>query len=85
MGMRSTSLDAYNEVKPSLGERQRQVYDAIKYLGCPTNLEISVFTKKPINQITPRTNELVKMGYVMVCEKRECSVSKKTVLSWRIR
>jgi len=83
--MRSTSLDAYNEVKPQLGQRQREVYDAIKELGSVTNNELSHYLRLPINQITPRTNELVKMGYVMVCEKRECSISKKTVLSWRVR
>ena len=84
LGLRSTSLDAFSEIKPELGVRQKQVYDAIKYLGCPTNLEVSVFKKIPINQVTPRTNELVKMGYVVECEKRECSISHRTVWSWRI-
>lgn len=82
--MRSTSLDAYNEIRPGLGERQKLIFEIIKDLGCPTNLEISVRGKIPINQVTPRTNELVKKGYVTECEKRECSISHRTVWSWRV-
>ncbi len=83
--MRSTSLDAYNDVKKELGDRQKLVLDWIKKLGCPTNLEISKFSGIPINQVTPRTNELVKMGLVTECEKRQCSISKRTVWSWRVQ
>tara|TARA_R110000744_G_scaffold347100_1_gene452638 strand:+ start:267 stop:527 length:261 start_codon:yes stop_codon:yes gene_type:complete len=83
--VRDTSLSAYQEIKIELGKRQQLVYDMIKKLGCPTNLEISKFSKVPINQITPRTNELVKLGFVVECEKRECSVSGRTVWSWRIK
>jgi hypothetical protein len=82
--LRDTSLDAYQEIKKGLGKRQQLVYDIIKKLGCPTNLEMSKFSKVPINQITPRTNELVKLGFVTECEKRTCSVSGKTVWSWRV-
>ena len=82
--MRSTSLDAFNEIKPELGDRQKMVLYGIKQLGCPTNLELSKYLNIPINQITPRTNELVKYGIVIECEKRECSISHRIVWSWRI-
>lgn len=83
--MRSTSLDVYQHIKPELGDRQKMVLETIRILGCPTNLELSKYLNIPINQITPRTNELVKMGKVTECEKRECSISHRTVYSWRIR
>ncbi len=79
-----TSKNAFEEIRPTLGARQLQVYNAIQKLGCPTNLEISNWLKLPINQITPRTNELVKGGYVAICEKRTCTISKRTAYSWRI-
>lgn len=82
--MRSTSLDAYQEIKPELGARQQVVLDGIKKLGCPTNLELSKYLYIPINQITPRTNELVKKGLVIECEKRQCSVSGRIAISWRV-
>ena len=83
--IRETSLTAYRDIEASLGMRQQTVYKAIKYLGCPTNLEISRFKKIPINQVTPRVFELREKGVVVECEKRECSVSGRVVLSWRIR
>ena len=82
--LRDTSLDSFQEIKKELGKRQQLVYDIIKKLGCPTNLEMSRYSNVPINQITPRTNELVKLGFVKECEKRTCSISGKTVWSWRI-
>ena len=82
--IQDTSVSAYREIT-NLSSRQRQVYDTILVLGCPTNLEISTFTRIPINQITPRTNELVKLGLVCECEKRQCSISKRMAISWRIK
>lgn len=81
--IQDTSINAYHSI--NLSARQKQVYEVIKALGCPTNLEISTFTRIPINQITPRTNELVKMGIVVECEKRQCSISKRVAISWRIK
>jgi len=83
--IKETSLNAYNEIKPELGDRQKMVYNAIRQLGSVTNLELSRYLNIPINQITPRTNELVKIGFVTECEKRECSISHRTVWSWRIK
>lgn len=80
--IQETSEIAY--YKLNLSQSQKRVYDVITVLGCPTNLEISTFTRIPINQVTPRTNELVKMGLVVECEKRTCSISGRLAISWRI-
>lgn len=83
--MRSTSLDAFNEIKPELGDRQKIVLDAIKKLGCPTDLEIACYLgHSDPNKVRPRRNELMKAGIITECEKRECSISHRTVFSWRI-
>lgn len=79
-----TSLDAYNSIKPELGDRQRVVLDVIRYLGNPTNTEISRYTGLPINIITPRTNELREKGLVVDAGKKECSVTGRIVYSWKV-
>lgn len=85
MSVRDTSINAFREVKTELGARQHAVYNAIKTLVCPTNTEIAGYLTLPINQVTPRTNELVKKGYVIEYEKRKCSVTGKTVWSWKLK
>ncbi len=85
MSVRDTSLDAYQSIRPQLGARQQAVYDAIRTLGCPTNTELSRYLRLPINQITPRTNELREKGFVTECEKRTCGVTGRTVWSWRVK
>ena len=59
-----TSLDAFESIKPELGKRQVQVLNAIRYHHMATNKQLSDFLGIPINQITPRTNELVKNNLV---------------------
>ncbi len=39
----------------------------------------------PINSVTPRTNELVKMGLLIEDCKRECSISGRKAISWKVR
>lgn len=83
--LRDTSLDAYQEIKPDLGDRQKIVYDAIKKLGCPTDREIAKYLRmSDPNKVRPRRNELMKQGRITECEKRTCTVTGKTVWSWRI-
>lgn len=80
--MQSTSLDAFDGIKKDLGKRQADVLRAIKVLGKPTNLEIANFLGKPINSITPRTNELVKKFYVTDCGIK-ISPSGRPAMMWR--
>ena len=83
MQVRQTSIEAYSRIKKELGKRQQEVYDGFLGNGTCTNLELSKSLGIPINQITPRTNELVKLGFV--AEKRQCSVSGKKAISWRVK
>lgn len=86
--MIDTSLDAYQEIKPTLGSRQKVVLDAIHHIiytknTFPTNLELSQFMGIPINSITPRTNELEKLGKIFISDKRLCKVSGRMARTWR--
>ena len=84
--IQQTSIDAFRQIKKdgTLGNKQRVVFEAFKKYGAVTNLEIATWEKIPINQVTPRTNELVKMGYVAESHKRKCSISGRTAIAWRI-
>ncbi len=85
LDIRQTQIDSFHDVKKSLGKRRAEVLDAIKILKNPTNTEISSHMKIPINQVTPRTNELVKLGLVIADGKVECSITHRTVMAWSIK
>lgn len=56
-----TSREAFYKLR-QLGHRQQQVFDAVCELGVASNDMIVQQTGLPINVVTPRVNELVKMG-----------------------
>jgi len=82
-GVRDTSIFTYRDIKSKIGEAQTKVLLAILHLGEPTNLEISTFLIWPINQVTPRTNELVKKGLVAEAGKRPCHISGRLAIAWK--
>lgn len=81
-----TSIRVYeDEVKPTLGERQKKVRELL--LIYPTglsNAEIGQHLGWEINRVTPRSNELVKMGVVIEAGKRQCTVTGRTVHTWKL-
>ena len=80
-----TSLFAYiNEVKPTLGHRQKTIYEALGLRESFTNTEMAAYLDWPINTITPRMKELRKIGLVRCAGTRECKVTGRNVLSWEI-
>lgn len=83
MSVRDTSIISFIQVKKNIGVKQTQILSAVRHLGEPTNLEMSTFLGWPINQITPRTNELVKKGLLAEAGKRPCHVSGRLALTWR--
>ncbi len=84
--MRDTSLDSYRDIRPLLGKRQNEIFKAIKTLGCPTDWEVTKYLHKmDPNYVRPRRKELLDMGLITECEKRICSITKRTVWSWRVK
>lgn len=47
-----------------------------------TNTEASTVIGLPINQITPRTNELVKLGRLKDAGRKKCSITGRTAIVW---
>lgn len=82
---RDTSKESFYKIIPGLGKRQNLIYSFFKKYGACTNLEISTWENIPINQVTPRTNELYKKGLLTLAQKRNCSISGRTAWSWRIK
>lgn len=81
--VQQTSLFAFKQVKPTLGDRQRIVYEIIKERENITNLEIASELGLPINTITPRCYELREMGYVKEWGKRPCKITSRLAIAWQ--
>lgn len=78
--IRSTSQEAYNDIFESLGHRQRQVFDKLKAIEPARNKKIALELSMPINEITPRINELRYKG--MVKEAFKAEYDGRKVIFW---
>jgi len=85
MTQRDTSLLAYVGVLENLGERQVQVYRAIRTLKECNNLMISKYLNIPINSVTPRVNELVKLKAIGTSKKEICPYTNRLTYFWKVR
>jgi len=83
--VKDTSLLAFEEVRITLGERQKVVLEAIGELREATNTMIARKLWLPINCITPRTNELVKKGLVIEAYRDKCPLTKRKAIWWKTR
>lgn len=82
--VQQTSLDAYEEVKLDLGDRQLLVYNKLKDLECSNNMILSRILNLPINTITPRVLELREKGLVVADSVRKCPITKRASVFWRV-
>lgn len=84
--LQQTSLLAYhNDVKPTLGQKQARVLNAVKALGSACNQEIADYLRLPINSVTPRVFELRAMGKVEMDRKDIYPATNRKVIYWRVR
>jgi len=84
MSVQDTSIDTYYDILASgvLGKRQTEVYSAFKRLGDMTNNELSNFIQLPINVVTARTNELVKLGLIEEKYQRASTITGRRSIVW---
>ena len=80
---------AFQEEFPHLGKRQYEVLKCIRDLNAlgqyPTDREIAkVLGYSDPNKVRPRRYDLMQYGLIEEVEKRKCSVTKKTALTWKI-
>ena len=84
MTVQDTSAQAYYAVLQTLGYKQEMVYLKLKEIGNATNNELKQALGWEINTVTPRVNELRKLGIVKEGTRRPCRVSGMTAIAWEI-
>jgi hypothetical protein len=85
MGSADTSLWAYERASRTLGAKQKQVLDALRFFPDATNAEIAARLTWPINRVTARMGELRKQGLVLAAGRRMCKVTGGTAWAWRAK
>ena len=80
--IKQPTLWAYISIKPSLGMRQKEVLNAIRFLGPIYNLKIANYLGLPINSVTPRVKELRDLGKVKEAYLGQCSETGRLVTYW---
>lgn len=79
----ATSLEAYQEVKKTLNERQTVVLNFIRQAGEVCNLDIAEGLGWPINCVTPRVLEL-RQKRLIYANSRRPSQSGRLANFWKI-
>ena len=79
-----TSLLAFEKIKPSLGERQFQVFKAFKKLEYATNTMVSNYLNLPINCITGRCKELRDKNLLKRSHISTCPITKNRAQYWTL-
>jgi transcription initiation factor IIE alpha subunit len=83
--VQSTSVGIYlTEVVSTLHGRHKQVVEAMKRGKNHTNSELSEILGWSINRVTPRVKELREREVVVEDERRECKVTGRYVIAWKL-
>ena len=78
-----TKKDVYNRIIPHLPYCQYQVWNILQqHPEGLTNSELSYYLHWSINRVTPRINELRKLGYVCYYTTRQCKVTGSQARVW---
>lgn len=79
-----TRDQSYKEIQTELGHRQQEVFDKIcQHSGGISNRQISKELGLEINQVTGRTNELVKKLKIEAGETMRDGNTNRRVVLWR--
>lgn len=85
-GVAETSIDSLAQFSPDdLGERQAEIYEMLSKSCLPlSDNDLSARLGVPINCVTGRRNELVKMGVVAEAGTRWDAFTNRTVIVWTV-
>jgi hypothetical protein len=81
--MQTTTLKAYEILRPDINRRQSQVMLVLRLLGQACNYELSQYLKLPINVVTPRILELRQQGRVIEAGRRRSPTGRQAIY-WKI-
>lgn len=83
--IKDTSLEAFRRVSPKIGKSQAKVLDVIRaHPEGLTDAEINHYLQWTINRITPRRNELQKIGLIYDAGRRECRKTHSQAHAYKI-
>jgi len=83
MTVAQTSIEAFRNVQPKLGNQQLLVYRCLsRHPNGLNNKEIAEALGWDINRVTPRCKELRERGIVEFFEYRPCSFTGKNTMVW---
>jgi hypothetical protein len=89
--IQDTSVEAYLSILKKISERHQIIYCALfelcKIQGDATDYEIAKFlSKDDPNYVRPRRYELLnKFKIIELSQKRNCLVTGKNAMAWKIR
>ena len=87
--VQETSLLAYRETQPRIGEKQAEVLKVLRAARDTdvdfTNCELAYALDWPINTVTPRVKELRGFGLVVLSRKRRCERTGRLAMAWKAR
>jgi hypothetical protein len=81
MSVRDTSLEAYQDILPTLSDRQKVVLAIVSRPMC--NYQIAEKLAWPINRVTGRVTELCEKGLLFDDGKRPGPPSGRNVHYWK--
>src|SRR6056297_1372191 len=78
-----TQIEAFEDIKAELGERQAKVLSVLQVDSNLTAREIASLVGREVHQTTPRIRELSDKGIVKQAGKKVCQYTKRMVTSYR--
>ena len=82
--IQTTSINAYDSILQTMGNRECEVYNAIKKNEPVTNEEIATILGLRINSVTGRTNSLVTKRLVTDNGLRKQGSSGRSAIAWEL-
>ncbi len=83
--VQSTSLLAFRDIQPGLGDRQEKVFSLLQEHRALCNQQIAKLLGWEINRVTPRVQELRDMGLVEEAYRDKYLPTNRLVIFWRLK
>ena len=80
-----TSLLAYRDIQPELGQKQMQVFSLLQEHRALCNQQIAKLLGWEINRVTPRVQELREQGLVEEKFKDKYTPTNRLVIYWGLK
>jgi len=84
IGVQQTSINAYKDIMPVLGDKQLEVLRMLKARQPATNSELARYLGWRINTVTPRVYELRQLELVEEAGKRSCDITGRRAMTWQL-